>query len=463
MNVTRYGQRFAGVIDMPSRAERFASLKDRVEDWRDELHVPGCVFGVSVDGERFTGGRGITSVDNPLSVTDATTFQIGSITKTFTATALMMLAEQGKLNLKDRVRRYLPEFRVRDSDASEQVTIEQTLTHLAGWAGDVFTDTGMGDEALGRYVEGMEFYAQLAPVGTVFSYNNAAFCVSGRIIEVVAGQRYEDVIRDMILQPLGMESATFFPHEAMLRRFAVGHLVLEGEARVLSPWAIPRGMNPAGGISCHIHDLLRYAEFHLGDGDGLLKAKSLSDMRRERARINAYMGAVGLSWIMNSHGGKRVIWHTGGTNGQNAVLSLAPDLGFALGMMTNGSGGGRLHDRFNKAALREFCGIAIPEPAPIASTVDELAPYVGVYRGIMREIELWLDGGELLAEIREIGDFPTDRELSAPEPATVARCGEDQILVVAGEHEGMRGDFIRDDAGEIQYLRFGSRINRRVS
>ena len=442
--------------------ERFASLQDQVDAWRDDLDIPGCTFGISLAGQRCTAGSGITSVDNPLPVTDQTIFQIGSITKTFTATALMMLAEQGRLSLNDRVQRWLPDFRVSDRDASERVTIEQTLTHLAGWAGDIFTDTGLGDDAMRRYVEGMKDYEQLAPSGTIVSYNNAAFCVAGRVIEVVAGQSYESAIRDMIFTPLGMESGAFFPHEAMLRRFAVGHQVSDSGVKVLSPWAIPRGMNAAGGISCHIHDLLRYAEFHLGGGEGLLESKALSCMRRARAPINAYLGEIGLAWIMNRYSGKRVIWHTGGTNGQNAVLSIAPDMGFALGMMTNGSGGGKLHDRFNRAALRAFCGIEIPEAKPIASTAEDLAPYVGVYRGAMREIELKLDGGELYAVIKMGSDLPSDREEPEPTPETVARCGEDHLLMLDGGHEGTRADVIRDADGEIQYLRFGSRLNRRV-
>ena len=447
---------------MTANRERFIALKDQAEQWRDELGVPGITFGISVAGERFTAGCGTTSVDNPLPVTAETIFQIGSITKTVTATALTLLQQRGELSLGDRVRKWLPDFRVKDERAASRVTVMQLLTHVAGWSGDVFTDTGSNDDACQLYVDGMAQFSQLAPTGTVFSYNNAAFAVAGRVIEVVTGQTFERAIQDLIFEPLGMRGSYFFERDVMLRRFAVGHLVKAGQASCLSPWAIPRGMNAAGGISCHIGDLLRYAEFHLGDGEGLLTGKSLSSMRRARVPINDYLGEVGLSWIMNRYAGKRVIGHTGGTNGQNAVLSLAPDSGVALGMMTNGSSGSKIHDRFNRAALQRFCGIDIPQPSPIASTVDELRQYEGVYKGTMREITLRLHGADLLADIRILSDLPSDRPPPEVAPATVARCGDDQLLVMDGEYEGARADFIRDANGEIQYLRFGSRINRRL-
>ena len=288
-----------------------------------------------------------------MPVTDETLFQIGSITKTVTATAMMRLVEQGKLELKATVREYLPDFRVRDVDASARVTVWHLLTHLSGWTGDVFTDKGNNDDAAEKYVNSMAEFEQLAPLGTVFSYNNAAFCVAGRVIEVLTGETFEDAIRDLIFEPLGMERSFFFPHQAMMHRFAVGHQMedVDGEPRVLSPWAIPRGMNAAGGISCHIQDLLRYGRYHLGDGPPLLRSDSLKQMHRPQVGINNYMGSVGLSWILNTIHGSRLLGHGGGTNGQNAILSVAPEHDLALGMMTNGDLGGKLNDRFQQDCL----------------------------------------------------------------------------------------------------------------
>lgn len=441
---------------------KFDKIAEQVESWRAELDVPGATFGLYVAGETCAGGVGVTHMEHPLPVTDETLFQIGSITKTATALAMMRLVERGKLDLRAPVRTYLPDFRVRDEAASAQVTSWHLLTHLAGWTGDVFVDTGNGDDAAEKYVAGMADFEQLAPLGGHFSYNNAGFCVAGRLIEVVTGATYEAAIGELIFEPLGLDRSFFFPHEAMLHRFAVGHQATEDGGRVLRPWAIPRGMNAAGGISCHIRDLLRYGAFHLGDGSPLLRQKSLLEMHKPQVRSLPYMGYCGLSWMISGDGDDPRIWHTGGTNGQNAVLTIVPARELALGMMTNGDKGAKLHERFNKAVLSQFCGISLPEPEAVEASAQELAGYVGRYQGTMRAIELRLDGRRLVADIRFRGGLPSDRIMADIPPAEAALCGDDQMLILAGDFEGTRADFLRDDAGEIRYLRFGSRLHPRL-
>ena len=441
---------------------KFERIAEQVESWLEELKVPGATFGLRVAGETYTGGVGVTHVEHPLPVTDETIFQIGSITKTVTATVMMRLVERGELDLHAPVRKYLPDFRVADDDAAKRVTCWHLLTHMAGWTGDVFTDTGGGDDAAEKYVEGMADFAQLAPLGSHFSYNNAAFCVAGRIIEVVTDDAYENVIRDLVFEPLGMADSFFFPHQVMLHRFAVGHQASDEGSRVLRPWAIPRGMNAAGGISCKIGDLLRYGEYHLGDGSPLLRGASLEAMHRPQVRSLPYLGWCGLAWMISGEAEATRLWHTGGTNGQNAILTLMPDYQLALGMMTNGDKGTALYDRFNKAVLREFCDIEIAEPRVIESSVAELAQYVGRYQGTMRAIELRMDAGRLFADIQNHGGFPSDEEVTDMPPAEVARCGADQLLFLDGALEGTRADIVRDAAGEIRYLRLGSRLNPRL-
>ena len=356
-----------------------------------------------------------------------------------------------------------PSFGLRDSASAQAVKVRHLLTHVGGWTGDVFTDTGNNDDAAKLYVESMAEFEQLAPLGTIFSYNNAAFAVAGRVIETVTGMRYEDAAREQIFEPLGMESSSFFPHEVMLHRFAVGHQVADeagkSETKVVRPWAIPRALNAAGGICCHVGDLLRYGAYHLGEGPPLLRADSLRQMHSPQVTINAYVGAVGLAWIISDAGGPRRLWHTGGTNGQNAILTLVPERGLALAMMANGTTGGIINDRYNKWVLREFCGIELPEPTAIDSTPDALAQYEGVYKGTMKEIALRMEEGELIAAIESERGFPTDAQLDTPPPAPIARCGEDELLVRAGQYQGSRVDVIRDESNAIRYLRFGSRLH----
>ena len=443
---------------MTDHKAKFQQIAENVEAWREELAVPGATFGVRIAGENYSGGSGVTSIDNPLPVTDETIFQIGSISKTFTATMMMRLVEQGKLDLDERVRSYLPQFRVRDEDVSQRVAVRHLLTHVAGWTGDVFTDTGNNDEAMRQYVEGMAEFEQLAPLDFTFSYNNAAFAVAGRIIEALTGMTYEEAARQHIFEPLGMEGSTFFPHEVMLKRFAVGHQVADEGTKALSPWAIPRAMNAGGGIACHIQDLLRYGAYHLGEGAPLLQPQSLRQMHTPQVSISDYVGAVGLSWIVNDIDGIRLLWHNGGTNGQNSILTLAPEYGLALGMMTNGDKGGAINDKFNKRVLRDFCGIDIPEPQAIESSVEALVQYAGRYKGTMADIELRMDGADLVAIVEAKAGLATDAPRPQPAPMAVARCGVDVLMMLDGDYKNSRADIIRDAKGDIRYLRFGSRI-----
>ena len=443
---------------MTDHKAKFQQIAENVEAWREELAVPGATFGVRVAGENYSGGSGVTSIDNPLPVTDETIFQIGSISKTFTATMMMRLVEQGKLDLDERVRIYLPQFRVRDEDVSQRVAVRHLLTHVAGWTGDVFTDTGNNDEAMRQYVEGMAEFEQLAPLDFTFSYNNAAFAVAGRIIEALTGMTYEEAARQHIFEPLGMEGSTFFPHEVMLKRFAVGHQVADEGTKALSPWAIPRAMNAGGGIACHIQDLLRYGAYHLGEGAPLLQPQSLRQMHTPQVSISDYVGAVGLSWIVNDIDGIRLLWHNGGTNGQNSILTLAPEYGLALGMMTNGDKGGAINDKFNKRVLRDFCGIDILEPQAIESSVEALVQYAGRYKGTMADIELRMDGADLVAIVEAKAGLATDAPRPQPAPMAVARCGVDVLMMLDGDYKNSRADIIRDAKGDIRYLRFGSRI-----
>jgi CubicO group peptidase (beta-lactamase class C family) len=243
-------------------------LGEFVTQTMERKNVPGVSVGILHRGEAATAGFGVTSVAHPLVVTDETLFQIGSITKTFTGTAIMRLVETDKLDLDATVRTYLPDFRVADEAASAQATVRHLLTHMGGWVGDLFHDTGAGNDALASYVAAMADLEQLAPIGTVWSYNNAAFCLAGRIIEVVMEQSYREALKALVLEPLKLRNSYLNPVDVMTHRFAVGHNVGEDGPQIAHPWPIPRASNPAGGIACDVRDLLRYARFHLGDGAG---------------------------------------------------------------------------------------------------------------------------------------------------------------------------------------------------
>ncbi|TLN10047.1 beta-lactamase family protein, partial [bacterium] len=220
-----------------TEAATFSGLVEFIREAMERWHVPGVAVGVYHRGGQWTAGLGVTSVTQPLLVSAETLFQIGSISKTVTATAAMRLVEQGRLALDAPVRRWLPELELADEDTAARVTLRHLLTHTAGWAGDYFDDSGRGDDALARILPRLKRLEQLTPPGEVWAYNNAGFYIAGRLIEVASGKVYEEAARELVLEPLGMKDCTFFPEAVMTRSYAVGHDLDHDTPRVAEPWA----------------------------------------------------------------------------------------------------------------------------------------------------------------------------------------------------------------------------------
>lgn len=446
---------------------KFEKIVQIVREAMDEEHVSGIAIGI-VDGDQmYTTGLGVTSVDNPLDVTDETLFQIGSVTKTYTATAIMCLVEQGKLDLDAHVRNYLPDFKVADESVAAMVTVRHLLTHSAGWVGDVFTDTGNNDDSIKLYVEQMAELEQLAPPDTVFSYNNAAFAVAGRLIEVVTGKPYETAIKELIFEPLGLDRSFYFPRDLLTFRFVVGHVVIENTAKVQRPWAIPRSSNAAGGITCHIKDLLNYARFHMGDGttkDGtrLLSSDSLRLMQTPQFPMNDHDGAIGLSWWIKELDGVKLFGHGGNTIGQSCDMLIAAAKGFAVAILANADHAGTPVNAGIKAALKEFLGIEEPETESAPGTEEELQQFVGEYVRPAATFNVTQEDGYLFARIVQTVDLGEEEKAPELPVFKLALCGEDQFVVSEGMYKDIRAEFLRKEDGSIGWLRFGARINKRV-
>jgi len=189
-----------------------------------EHKVPGAAIAVYAGGEVFDFASGVLSHATGVEATADSVFQIGSITKTWTATLVMQLADEGLLDLDTTVVTYLPDFGLADSEAARTMTVRQLLCHKAGFEGDIFTDTGNNDDCVQKYVETLKTDPQLFPPGEMFSYNNAGFCVLGRVIEVLRGKPFDQVLREHLFAPLGLSHAATDANSAILFRAAVGHL-----------------------------------------------------------------------------------------------------------------------------------------------------------------------------------------------------------------------------------------------
>jgi CubicO group peptidase (beta-lactamase class C family) len=444
--------------------EKWSRLSDKVEEEMKKRAVPGVALGVLHGDALWTAGFGVTSLDHPLPVTDDTLFQIGSITKTFTGTAVMRLVEMGKLELDATVRTYLPEFKVSDEAAASQATLRHLLTHTGGWEGDFFHDTGPGDGALARYVSDMAELKQLAPLGAHFSYCNSGFAVAGHLIEQVTGKSYREALQELILEPLGLERCFLDPGDVITHRFAVGHNAGQDGPEVARPWSLPWAVYPVGAIICPVEDLLRYARFHMGDGtagDGtrLLAPESLSLMRSTQVPVWGDR-SWGLTWSLRDLNGTRMVSHGGGTKGQVSQLALIPSRGFALAVFTNSNEGGQLCMEVLRQALKEYLELDLPRPEPIEASEGELAVYVGRHSRPFADLELGILGGRLVGQMTVKAGFPS-RDVPPPPPPppmALALCEKDCLLVLDGPMKEMLGEVLRNPDGSIGWVRAGSRL-----
>ena len=158
-------------------------LDRELPDLLAKHEVPGAAWAVLHEGEIVDGAAGLLSRTTEVEATPDSVFQIGSITKLWTSTLVMQLVDEGLVDLDVPIRTYLPEFHLASESAAEVITTRQLLNHTAGFEGDIFTDTGVGDDCLEKYIALLADVPQLFEPGEQFSYNNAGYCVLGRLVD----------------------------------------------------------------------------------------------------------------------------------------------------------------------------------------------------------------------------------------------------------------------------------------
>jgi CubicO group peptidase (beta-lactamase class C family) len=446
-------------------------LQAQVSKLAAELDVPGVAVGIAFGEDDHVGCHGVTSIEDPLAVDSATLFQIGSTGKTYTGTAIMRLVEQGAIDLDAPVRTYVPELRLKDEQVARDVTVLHLLNHSAGWDGDLFEDTGEGDDALERYVARMATIEQVTPLGTTVSYNNASLGLAGLVIQRVTGTTYEQAVRDLVLEPLGLTRSMFETRRIMTFRFANGHRKLpDGSIEVTRPWDMGRFAAPMGGLVSDVRDQLAWARFHMGDGtapDGtrVLRRETLAQMQLPTVECpgNALGDAIGINWLLRDVEGVRVAAHGGDTVGQHSIFEFAPERGFAITSLTNcGPNGHEFNEQISRWAYEAYLGVIITDPEPLHLSDDALAVYVGHYETIAVTLDLEPADGVLMATVttkpevlEQLGEEPEDEP---PIPIGILPGDGDRYIVPDGSAKGMKGYFTRDDAGAIDGMHVGGRL-----
>ncbi len=444
---------------------KFGRISRHIRREMKRLQVPGVSIGIYHKGQEFAAGFGITSVEHPLPVTVDTLFQTGSISKTFTGTVMMMLVEQGRLDLDAPVKKYIKDFKVKDKEVTQKVTVRHLLTHMGGWVGDYFNDFGNGEDALEKMVKDISRLPQIQPLGTIWSYNNTGFNVASRIIEVVTKKPYEQAMQGMLLDPLGLDMTFFYPSDILFtHRFVVGHQKVHDKVQVARPWAIGRAGNGVGGVVSTVRDLLKYARFQMSNGRrGIITGKSLKAMRVPQVDAGA-RGMMGITWFIREVGGVTVYAHGGATNGQQAYFFFIPGEDFACAILTNSDDGGILTAGLFSKALKLYFNAQADLPKPIKSSAMELKEYVGRYKIGTECFDLKVKDGYLIYHHIPLGGFPMPDTPPGPAmpPMRFAFYEKDKVLGLDEPYENALGEFFRDEQGRLQFFRIGGRAHKKI-
>ncbi|GAA1654103.1 serine hydrolase [Actinoplanes couchii] len=315
--------------------------------------VPGAAAAVEHHGELSEAATGVLNLDTGVEATPDSLFQIGSVSKTWTALLVMQLVDEGLIEL--------------DEPVAGGVTVRHLLTHTGGFHGDLFDDTGRGDDALPRYAALVrENWTQVTEPGALYSYNNAGFCLAGDLVARRTGGTWEDAVRDRI-----EVKAALFPEEALLSRVSVGHL----QGRVSAQWQMPRAIGPAGAVICTTpRELIRF---------GRLVPES---MIAPQVPIPGVPGRkatrYGLGVSLYDWSGTRAHGHDGDVIGQATVWRVLPDHDLHLAISANGGAFTAFFDEVVDAIVDELTGITPPpRPTPPAVRADvDLTPYTGRYK-----------------------------------------------------------------------------------
>ncbi|MCU1600895.1 MAG: Serine hydrolase, partial [Frankiales bacterium] len=377
--------------------------------------------------------------------------------------------EKGLIDLDAPVRTYLPDLVLKDEDVAAKVTVLQLLNHTAGWMGDVFEDTGDGDDALEKYVAYMATLPQVSPLGSAPSYNNASLSLAGHLIARVHGTTYEQAVRELVLDPLGLDRTFGFGKEIMTMRFASGHNRHEdGSVVVLKPWAIPRSATPAGGWTATVGDQLTWARFHLGHvGDEVLSKAAREQMQQPTATMpgSALGDAVGISWLLADLDGETLVGHGGTTHGQHSDFVMVTAKDFAFVCMTNcGPTGAELHHKLRAWALEEHLGLSTKEPELAEVTPEQLSEYEGLYRTTAVEVRVVAEHPKLVvkARITDLTFLPEGEDAEQPDTFLgLTTDGPDRYVVAEGDAKGLKGYFSRGTDGLVDGINYGGRHMQR--
>lgn len=394
------------VSDHPEVAGNIKVLEAWIQSQMAYRGLPAMSVGVVYDQELiWAKGFGFADVEKKIPATPATIYRMASVTKTFTATAIMQLRDAGKLSLEDPVVKHLPWFKIKSPFAdAPAITIRHLLTHTAGLPREAaypyFTDNKY--PTLDQIKEKLPNQEAVYAPETHWKYSNLGLALAGEIVARISGEPYEVYMRDHILKPLGMDSSTvLFPVEAR-DRLAVpyGRRMPDGQ-REIRPDTDAKGITPAANLSSTVEDLARYLSFHIGDGKvagkPVLKSSTLREMHRVQWLQDDWKSGWGIGFAITRAESRTIVGHGGWVPGYRTQISFSPEDKMGVIVLTDADDG---DPGFYVKQVFALLAPAIKKataPTPLVAQPDpSWSNYVGTYRDPWGDTEIVVVNGELV-------------------------------------------------------------------
>ncbi len=305
--------------------------------------IPGLSIGLVYDQELIWSKQyGYADLAKKIPTTPSTAYRIASLTKLFTATAIMQLRDAGKLQLDDPVTKYVPWFHLNDPyQDSPVITIRHLLTHTSGLPRELnglyWDDVKFPNHD--KFVQMFQEASTILPRETEYKYSNVAFSVLGEVIAIVSGESYPDYIEGHILHPLGMDATQVVPKKNM-PGLATGYKYHKAcTPREPEPFLVINAMTSAAGIATTVNDMARFVslQFRSGPtgGNQILKGSTLKEMQRIQWLDSTWESGVGISWFINKYPERVQIRHGGYVNGFTSAISVSVAEKFGVIVFSN--------------------------------------------------------------------------------------------------------------------------------
>ncbi len=328
------------------------SVDRLVERTLKTFDVPGIAIAIVKDDKIvYEKGYGVASLKTNKKVDENTLFGIASNSKAFTAAAIGILCDEGKIRLDDKVTDYIPEFKMYDPYVTAEFTIRDLLTHRSGLglgAGDLMDFPDSTDFSMKDVIHNLRYFKPVSSFRSKFDYDNQLYKVAGEVIARVSGMSWEDFIETRIMKPLQMDHSSASYQRLKDRSNVIdAHSPVDGTVVVIPRYLTITG-NAAGGIYSSVADLSKWAIMQMnngkyGDGKQLFSEGIHWQMwspqtilqQGPRSYYNTHFAAYGLGWFLNDAKGYKQVSHTGGIDGMVTEITLLPELKLGIIVLTN--------------------------------------------------------------------------------------------------------------------------------